>query len=620
MLPSVTEFLALLALLLGGAIAGGSLIKKARYPPVLGFILIGIAIGPFGFKAVTDLELVDLLAEFGIVILLFVVGLEFSINKLREVGSTALIIGLIEQSIMFFIGFIIGFLLGWNITESLYLAGILAISSTAITLKLLKDAGIMQTKEASTVIGTLIIEDLTAILILVILSNTVRSGAAGVFEVSTTALQTIAFFVITLAVGLKVVPKIIDAVDRLDIDEAPFLTALALGFGLAFLANYLGLSTAIGAFLMGMMIASAPKADAITQKVLPLRDFFGTIFFVSIGMLINISLFPEYAWVSIPIIIVAIVGKFVGNFLGAFLSGHNREGATTIGIMMVPRGEFSFIIAKQGVDLHAVREAIFPVTMIVSFASMVVIPGLMRALPTIMDSRTIMPLRTFVPLEVLGTIFRNLMLALQQRGGVVGATRNLIPKFVVNIAIIAALLSGLSLSDPYIFGLYRTFSSLQIVSYEIFKLILTVVVIAYPIISLFGKAGEVTDSLFESTQRRIISAPIITGGMHYLHRLIRNVVTGVAVLVISSFVTPSISVITNLDIILLISSFITLAVFIYLILDTFFVINKRLESGIIKSLLNPSPNPKEKESPPQEDKLQEESQQRKEEPDKEQSR
>ncbi len=606
MLPSVTEFLALLALLLGGAMAGAGLIKKIRYPPVLGFILIGIAIGPFGFGVIKDLELVDLLAEFGIVILLFVVGLEFSVHKLREIGGTALIIGLVEQSIMFFIGFIIGDLLGWNITESLYLAGILAISSTAIALKLLKDAGILQTKEAGTVIGTLIIEDLTAILILVILANTATGTSSGILEASITVVQTIAFFIITLAVGLKVVPKIIEAVDRLDIDEAPFLTALALGFGLAFLAHYLGLSTAIGAFLMGMMIASAPKADAIKNKIFPLRDFFGTIFFVSIGMLINISLFPEYAWVSLPIIIVAIVGKFIGNFLGAFLSGHSREGATTIGITMIPRGEFSFIIAKQGIDLGVVREAIFPITMIVSFASMVVIPALMRALPTIMDSRTIMPPRFFVPLEVIGTIFKNFILTLQQKESVAGPMRALMPKLVVNIAIIAVLLSALSLGDPYILILYQTFSSLQIVSYEIFKLVLTVGVIAYPVASIFGKTAEITDSLFESTQLRIVRSPLITGGMNYLHRLIRNIVTGIAVLLISSFVTPSLSVITNIHIILPISSFITLGVFVYLILDTFFVINKRLERGIIRSLLNPSQNVKEGEVLPKENRPEDE--------------
>lgn len=596
MLPSASEFLALLALLLGGAIAGGALVRKLRFPPVFGFILIGMAIGPFGFKAITDVELVNLLSEFGIVILLFVVGLEFSIEKMRSVGSTALIIGLVEQAVMFFLGFIIGYLLGWNTTESLYLAGILAISSTAITLKLLKDAGIMQTKEATTIIGTLIIEDLTAILILVVLSNVVRSGTAEVSEVFIIMAQTMAFFVITLAVGLKVVPKIIDAVDRLDIDEAPFLVALALGFGLAFIAHSFGLSTAIGAFLMGMMIASAPKAESITNKVLPLRDFFGTIFFVSIGMLINIGVFPEYVWVSLPIIAVAIIGKFVGSFLGAFLSGHNREGAATVGVMMVPRGEFSFIIAKQGIDLHAVREAVFPITMIVSFASMAVIPALMRALPTIMDSRTIMPQRFFASLEVIGMIFRNFLLAAQQREKT-RAVRGWMPKLLVNVAIVAILLSAISISDPYIILLYESFPSLRVVPQEIFELMLVVVVIAYPVISIFGKAGEITESIFESTQRRIVRSPLPSGGMNHLHRLIRNIVYGMALLLISSFVTPSISVITGMSVILPVSSFITLGIFAYLMLDTFLVITRRLERGLVRSLLRPAQETKQEVLP-----------------------
>jgi len=611
LLPSVTEFLGLLVLILGGAMIGAALIRRIRYPPVLGFILIGIAIGPFGFGVITDLEFVDLLAEFGIVILLFVVGLEFSFGKLREIGSTVLIIGLIEQSIMFFVGFIIGSLLGWSIIESLYLAGVLAISSTAIAIKLLKDVGILHTKEADTVIGTLIIEDLTAILILAILTN-VSSGNVGIIEVSITAAETIAFFIITLGVGLKVVPRILETVDKLDIDEAPFLTALALGFGLAFLANYLGLSTAIGAFLMGMMIASAPKADAIKNKIVPLHDFFVTIFFVSIGMLINISLFPEYLWISIPIILVAIIGKFTGNFLGAFLSGHTREESATIGITMVPRGEFSFIIAKQGIDLNAVREAIFPITMIVSLVTIVVVPFLMRILPTIRDSRTIFPIQLFAPLELLGTLFRNIMLSFQQKEGVAEAMHTILPKMIVNIAIIAALLSALSLTDPYILMLYQTFSSLQIVKYEIFKLILTMVVLAYPIISIFGKTGKITESLFDSAQSRIIKAPIHMGGMNYVHRIIRNVVTGVAVLLVSSFITPSVSVITNIDMILPISSFVTLAVFIYLMLDTFFVINRRMERGIIASLLKPIRDTKEQEMLSKKRELQDEDEKREE--------
>jgi hypothetical protein len=217
---------------------------------------------------------------------------------------------------------------------------------------------------------------------------------------------------------------------------------------------------------------------------------------------------------------------------------------------------------------------------------MVVIPALMRALPTIMDSRTIMPARFFVPLEILGTIFRNFVITVQKKESVSRATRILLPKFLVNVVIIAALLSSLSISDPYLTVVYKTFASLQIVPYEVFKLILVVGVIAYPVVNFFGKAGEITQSLFESTQSRITKTPLLTGGMHYVHRLIRNVVTGIAVLLVSSFVTPSISVITGIDIILPVSSFVTLGIFVYLILDTFLVINRKMESGIIRLLLD----------------------------------
>ncbi|GEM_PF-660366 len=595
MIPTAVEFLALSALLLGGAMTIGALIKRIRYPPVLGFILMGMAIGPFGFGVVKDLEFVNILAELGIVLIFFVVGLELSITKFRQSSGPSIIVGLLQQSIMFFLGYITGYLLGWSTLESLFLAGILAVTSTTITVRLLREAGILQTNMAGTIVTTSIIDDLSALLILAILANVVRAGTAGLFDISIAIGETVAFFVITLAIGLKAVPKIIDAVDRSGIDEAPFLVALALGFGLAFLANYLGLSSAIGAFLMGMMVASASKSSVITEKILPLRDFFGTIFFVSVGMLVSVTILLDNAWMSLPIIAVAIVGKIVGNFFGATLIGHSREEATTIGIFMVPRGEFSYVIAKQGVDLGAARDAIYPVTVVVSFATMIVMPALMRFLPTVMDSRTILPSRFFVPFEVLGNIFRNFMLSLQQRESVATRVRVLIPKLLVNIALIAILLSALSLGDPYILGLYQTFYSLQIVSYEIFKLILTIVVIAYPIMSILGKAEQITETMFESTQRGIVKTPIITGGMNYLHRLIRNVVMGIAVLLISSFVTPSISVITQIDVVLPISALITLGLFVYLMLDTFIVINRRLERGLIKSLLNPSPNAKQQD-------------------------
>jgi CPA2 family monovalent cation:H+ antiporter-2 len=581
-IPSLSELLLWLAILLGGAIAISSLIRKVSIPSVLGFILLGIAVGPYGFGFITNIELIDLFAELGIVILLFALGLEFSFEKLRSIGSTMLIVGLIEQSIMFLLGFSIGTLIGWSVLESLYLAGVLAISSTAVILKLLHDAGILHTREASTIIGTLILEDIAAVLILVLLGDIAQGGDTLDFmSIGIIIAQTLAFFIITLTIGLKVVPKIISYIDRLDIDEAPFLTALALGFGLAFLANYLGLSIAIGAFLMGMMISSAPKSESITHKVLPLRDFFGTIFFISIGMLIDITLFPEHILTAIPLIIIAVIGKFVGNYIGATIVGHDRAGASTIGSMMVPRGEFSFIIAKQGIDLGVAKAALLPLTMIVSLVTMIIVPLILRILPTIMDARTIFPSRVFAPLEFVGSLFRNLIFSQKYEDN---ELRRILPRVFANIAIIATILAALSILEEFLLILYDMFYALQIIPYDIFKLIIILAMIAYPIFNIFGKAGEITEYIFEAFQTKVVSSRMITGSMNYLHRIIRNIVTATAVLLISSFIIPSVSVTTGIELIVPISSIISLSIFVYLFIDTFFVIHKKLERGIISSL------------------------------------
>ncbi len=581
-IPSLSELLLWLSILLGGAIAISSLIRKVSIPSVLGFILLGIAVGPYGFGFITNIELIDLFAELGIVILLFVLGLEFSFEKLRSIGSTMLIVGLIEQSIMFLLGFSVGTLIGWGVLESLYLAGVLAISSTAVILKLLHDAGILHTREASTIIGTLILEDIAAVLILVLLGDIAQGGDTLDFmNIGIIIAQTLAFFIITLAIGLKVVPKIISYIDRLDIDEAPFLTALALGFGLAFLANYLGLSIAIGAFLMGMMISSAPKSESITHKVLPLRDFFGTIFFISIGMLIDITLFPEHILTAIPLIIIAVIGKFVGNYIGATIVGHDRAGASTIGSMMVPRGEFSFIIAKQGIDLGAVKAALLPLTMIVSLVTMIIVPLILRILPTIMDARTIFPSRVFAPLEFVGLLFRNLIFSQKYEDN---ELRRILPRVFANIAIIATILAALSVLEEFLLILYDMFYALQIIPYDIFKLIIILAMIAYPIFNIFGKAGEITEYIFEAFQTKVVSSRMITGSMNHLHRIIRNIVTATTVLLISSFIIPSVSVTTGIELIVPISSIISLSIFVYLFIDTFFVIHKKLERGIISSL------------------------------------
>ena len=438
---NVVDFLSLLALVLGGGMIGAGIMKKIRFPTIIGFILVGMIAGPYGLGIVEDVELINLLAELGIIILLFVVGLEFSLQKLREAGIKAIIVGMSELSIMFFLAYIGAFSFGWSHIESLYLAGILAISSTAISLRIMRDLKLVKTKEFNSVITILIVEDLAAVLLLVILGNASEGAGLDFTGVGLLILQSLTFFVISLGLGIKLIPKLLEKIHGLKIPEGPFITALALGFGLAVIATLLGQSSAIGAFIMGMIIASSKHSEDITKKILPLRDFFGVIFFVAIGMLVNIKAIPEVALISIPIIILAVIGKFIGNFFSGSMGGHDVVGASTLGAVLVPRGEFSFIMAKQATDSGAVRDMLYPVTMLVTLATMLCMPLLLRMLPTRADKTSIIPMKILNPIFITGKFFHNLMNSKDDKSQFNSLLKQHGPRFFVNLVIIIAILS-----------------------------------------------------------------------------------------------------------------------------------------------------------------------------------
>ncbi len=579
---SSVEFMLMLTILSGSAILGSLLARKARLPSVIGFILVGMVIGPYGFKIVTDVQIVNILADIGVILLVFVVGLELNINRFRRVGGVALVGAIVEIGVAFFLGFIAAAALGFNSIEAIYIGGIISITSTAIVLKLLKDAGILHTREGEFIIVVSIVEDIFSIILLVILPGIVKSGTADLFSIGLIIAQSVTFFVITLVIGLKVVPRLVEYVSRLDLDEAPLLLAIVMGFGLALFANYLGLSMAIGAFLMGMMIASSPRAGVITERVVPLRDLFGTVFFISIGMLISISAILDNLIISLPIVVIAILSKFIGNFIATSIVGYGRDSASTVGVMMMPRGELSFVMAKQGIDLNATRESIMPITMLVSLASIFVIPLFARALPTIVDPRSIIPVRLLNMLEVPAKVTRGILQNVQQKESALRVGR-IFSRLLINIAIIVVMITIVLLSDGLISLLYNTFSSLKILPYNIFKVVFMVGAVAYPFLNILGRAGEITDAIFEEVQRRIVRYPVITRKMDHLHRVIRNTVLNVVVLIITSFVIPSLAF-GNMEIVLP-ASIAAVVVFVYLLLDTFIVVNRRIEKSLIDVLV-----------------------------------
>lgn len=578
----------MLTILLASAILGSIGVRRIGLPPVLGFIVVGMAIGPYGLALVKDIDLVNILADIGLIILVFVIGLEFNLSRFRKVGGIAFIGVLIEVGLAFLLAFIFSASLGFNTVEALYLGGIISITSTAIVLKLLKDAGIMHTKEAEFILLVSIVEDIFAIILLVALPGIVKSGIADIAQIAGIVGQSIAFFIITLIIGLKAVPKVVGYISRMDIDEAPFLLALSLGFGLALLANYLGLSMAIGAFLMGVMIASAPKADVITNRIHPLRDFFGTIFFISIGMLISISAMLDNLLLALPLIGIAVVSKFIGNFIASVLVGFDRNSASTIGIMMMPRGELSFVMAKQGLDLNAIRESILPTTMLISLTSILVVPLLGKVLPTIVEPRSLIPPRILEGLEYPARVARAVISILQSREGTNNIS-NMVPNTIVNIAIIVVMITIISLADSLLILLYNTFTSLKVVPYTIFKVIFMLGAIVYPLLNIFGRIGRMVNATLESLHARFIKAPVTDTRLQQMYRVARNILMMLFILIVASFIVPSLVVGSSTDI-MLPSSIVALGIFVYLLFDTFVVVNKKIEESLIEVIFKEERN------------------------------
>jgi len=583
--PGVTEFLALLALLLGGGMIGAGIMKKIKFPTIIGFIVIGMIAGPYGLGIVEDVELINLLAELGIIILLFVVGLEFSLQKLRKAGIKAIIVGMSELSIMFFLAYIGAFSFGWSHIEALYLAGILSISSTAISLRLMRDMKLVKTKEFNTVITILIVEDLAAVLLLVILGNASTGEDIAIADVGILILQSLTFFIIAIAAGIKLVPKLLDKIHNLDIPEGPFITALALGFGLAVLAHFLGQSSAIGAFIMGMIIASSKHSEPIIEKVLPLRDFFGVIFFVSIGMLVNITQIPEVALISIPIIVLAVIGKFVGNFFGSSMSGHDIVGASTVGSVMVPRGEFSFIMAKQAIDSGAVRDSLYPVTMLVTLATMLCMPLLLKVLPTLADKKSLIPLKIINPIFVVGQFFNQIMKTSEDNTDLNKMLKHHGPKLFINIVIVIAILAVINYFKERIIAFFVSSEIPLLIEPELLLTIISIILIVYPIISLLGRVEKVVSNISDTISTKLIPGDTSEFENKPLHRLIRNILFIGIVLVLIALIQPYITEISQIEFLSFVISVIGFVIAVILIADTVFVFHKLSHSHIMDSLL-----------------------------------
>lgn len=344
------------------------LFKMLKQPLVLGYLVAGFLAGSeFDFfPTVQDVNSVKVWAEIGVIFLLFSLGLEFSFKKLMKVGGTASITALTQIITMVSIGFFVGQMLDWNKMNSIFLGVILSISSTTIILKTFDELGVKSQKFAGNVIGSLIVQDIIAILMMVLLSTIAVSQQFSGMELVLSVLKLVFFLTIWFVVGIFFIPTLLQKAKHLLTDEMMLIISLALCLLMVIFAANVGFSPALGAFIMGSIIAETTQAEHIEHLVKPVKDLFGAVFFVSVGMLINPNTLVEYALPVAILTLVVIFGQSISSTIGSLLSGQPLKQSIQAGMSLSQIGEFSFIIATLGTTLKVTSDFLYPIVVAVS--------------------------------------------------------------------------------------------------------------------------------------------------------------------------------------------------------------------------------------------------------------
>lgn len=369
-----------LGLILMTAAVAVLLFKKIKQPLVLGYLIAGFLAGNHFdfFPSIKDIKSVEVWAEIGVIFLLFSLGLEFSFKKLMKVGGTASITAITQILAMVSIGYLVGQWIGWKPMDSIFLGVILSISSTTIILKTFDELGVKTQKFAGIVIGSLIVQDLVAILMMVLLSTIAVSQQFSGSELLLSVFKLIFFLTIWFVGGIFFIPTLLKKAKSLLTDEMLLIISLALCLMMVILAANVGFSPALGAFIMGSIIAETTQAEHIEHLVKPVKDLFGAVFFVSVGMLINPDTLYEYALPVAILTFVVIIGQSVSSTIGALLSGQPLKQSVQTGMSLSQIGEFSFIIATLGMTLNVTSDFLYPIVVAVSAVTTFTTPFMVK--------------------------------------------------------------------------------------------------------------------------------------------------------------------------------------------------------------------------------------------------
>lgn len=354
------------------------LFRKIGQPVVLGYIIAGFLVSShvWFLPTVSDLPNIQVWADIGVIFLLFALGLEFSFKKLLKVGGAATFTALVEIIGMIALGILSGHFFGWSLINSLFLGGILAISSTTIIIRTISETGMKGRGFVDFVFGILIIEDLVAVLLLVLLSTVALTNQFNGKELLYSAFKLIFFVVFCFLTGIFILPTLFKILRKNLSDEMLLIVTLALCFLMVLLSTLAGFSPALGAFMMGSIVAETSEVKKIEHLIKPIRDLFGAIFFVSVGLLINPAILMEYSGPIAILTLVTIFGKFSTILIGGLLSKKSLRHCVQTGLSLAQIGEFSFIIAALGLNLKVTNEFLYPIAVGVSVITTFITPYL----------------------------------------------------------------------------------------------------------------------------------------------------------------------------------------------------------------------------------------------------
>jgi CPA2 family monovalent cation:H+ antiporter-2 len=365
---------------------------KLKQPMVLGYILAGIIIGPYTppFPLLQDIDTINVIAELGIIMLLFAIGTDFPLARLRSVGRISIVVALAESIGTLLVIFFVGQDLGFSFFDSIFIALALSITSTIVTVRILEDLGLIKDTSSTLILGICIIEDFIAISVLGVIQSVavIITGMEGTSNITSQALTlqllfsigiVAAFIGSILILGSRYIPNLVDKIGKTNDYALLLIVILGLAAGLSFAASLLGLSVATGAFLAGVLIAESKSANAARVLTTPIRDVFAAIFFISIGALIDVSLIPVYIVPAILLILASFATKFL--IVAAILSRLKYDSATSLRTalgMASAKGELSLVVAKGGQDVGAITSAVLPILGVVTMVTTFMTPYILK--------------------------------------------------------------------------------------------------------------------------------------------------------------------------------------------------------------------------------------------------